>query len=39
MSIKLMHVSDNNLQEKIPTDITIGIMNIYQQIMGYNLEL
>lgn len=40
MSIKLMHTLDPKTNERnIPTDITIGIMNIYEEIMGYNLEL
>ncbi len=40
MSIKLMSSNDpSNNNNNIPTDITIGIMSIYQQIMNYNLEL
>jgi hypothetical protein len=32
MAIKLMHTKNDNLSidQSIPTDITIGIMNIYE---------
>ncbi len=36
MGVKLMR-SDRENGEGIPTDITIGIMNIYEEIFTFNL--
>ena len=38
LAVKLMH-SQRESGQSVPADITIGIMNIYEEIMTYNLEL